>query len=129
MIGGKDIRVAVPSGAAALDFAVRAVRIRWPKAVFAADRAAAIVERYDELQFHEKSEIIVYKDRQACQSWRALGFDESLKGTMIYLLSDSTDLTMVIEDDPPREIEMLVEAIRDGLEAKFNNHFLYRIAA
>jgi len=118
MIGGRDIRIGVPSGAAALDFAVRAIRIRWPGAVFAAN--GDVSKRYDDLEFHDSSEIIAYKDRAACQKWRAIGYDESVKGTMIYLISDRSDLTIVVEDEPSAEIQSLVSAIEDGLVRTFH---------
>lgn len=119
MIGGKDIHLDVSSGAAALDLAVRAAWREWPQAVFVADGSAKVIERYDELQFRDSSEIIVYKDLEACRSWREIGYDPSLKGTMLYLISDAGCLTMVVEDNPSREIEKLTLEIKKRLRGTF----------
>jgi len=99
----------------ALDFAVRAVRRRWPLAVFVPDGASDFVPRYEHLEFRDRSEIVAYRDRAACEQWRQIGYDPSLKGTMLYLMSDPTELTLVVEDDPSEEISSLVSSILDGL--------------
>jgi len=117
MIGGQDITIAVPAGAVALDLAVRVIKRHWPQAVFVADESPRIVTRYDHLEFHDNSEIVAYKDLAACMAWRQLGYDESLRGTMIYLLSDPADLTLVVEQVPSRAIQILLAAIQDGLRS------------
>jgi len=126
MIGGQDIEVKVPAGASALDFAVRAVRLCWPEAVFVADHASGVSQRYESLEFHDSSEIVIYQNQAACERWRTIGYDEALKGTMIYFISNPTNLTIVVEDDPPADLHSLVSAIREGLASTFR---LYKNAA
>jgi len=118
MIGGEDIRVEVPIGAVALDFAVRLVRLRWPKAVFVANDDPRLVG-YQDLEFHERSEVIIYKDRESAEAWDTLGYHDSLKGTMIYLISDPSDLTLVVENDRSAEIQLIVDAVVSGLPSAF----------
>jgi hypothetical protein len=113
MIGGQDIHIGVPSGAAALGAATQVVSVRWPRAVFAID--GKLVRRCADLDLHDSSEVVIYRDMAACEAWRETGYDDSLKGTMIYLICDPTNLTLVVEDDPSPETRVLVKAIQDGL--------------
>jgi hypothetical protein len=117
VIGGTDIIFPVWSGATALDFCVRLVSQWWPKCVFAVDEDPAIYTRYS--QFGSASEVIVYRDQAACDAWDELGYDESLRGTMVYLISEPERLTVVVEHDPSPEIAALIEAIRAGLPTAF----------
>jgi hypothetical protein len=129
MIGGQDIHLEVPAGPEALDFAVRVVLRRWKQAVIVANRDPKLLG-YDELEFHgDHLEMIVYRDKDACAAWRDLGYDESLKGTMVYLISDPTDLTLVVEDNPLPEIRLIVAAIREGIAATFEGNYLYAMSA
>jgi len=129
MIGGQDIHLPVRSGPEALDFAVRAILRRWKHAVFVANRRPEMLT-YDRLEFHDEHlEVIVYRDHGACDLWREKGYDESLRGTMVYLISDPEDLTIVVEDEPSAEIKLLLQTIRNGIAVTFEgNHFYAEVA-
>ena len=115
MIGGADVTFDVPAGPSALDYAVRLVASFWADCVFVADDDPTVVTRLDRLAFHGRSEVIVYRDVAACAAWRTIGYDDSLRGTMLYLISDPTELTIVIDDEPPAEITEMLAMIRQGL--------------
>ena len=115
MIGGQDIHIKVPSGAEAIGSAVRTIANHWPNAVFVLDNGPNIVDRSGDLDLIDNSEVVIYKDRSSCEKWRALGYDPSLKGTMVYLIADREDLTIVVEDEPPADISSLLSAVRNGL--------------
>ncbi len=120
MIGGVDIPFAVQSGPTALDYAVRLVALWWPQCVFAVDDDIATVGRYADLTaFHDRSEVIVYRDAVARDAWDEMGYDDTLKGTMVYLISDPDRLTLVTEHDPCPEIVALTAAIGRGLRHAF----------
>jgi hypothetical protein len=113
MIGGADIHSKVPSGPEALDFVVKAVFRRWKDAVVVMNRDPKL-RGFHELEFHgDRLEMIVYEDA-ACACWRDLGYDESLKGTMMYFISDPDHLTLVTEEDASPEIQLILDAIRAG---------------
>ena len=120
MIGGMDIPFPVTSGPTALDFAVRLVSLWWPDCVFAIDDQQGTVDRYSRITvFHARSEVIVYRNAAASDLWDELGYDDSLKGTMVYLISDVDRLTLVTEHDPCPEIIRLTTAIARGLATAF----------
>jgi hypothetical protein len=56
--------------------------------------------------------------------WDDLGYDDSLKGTMVYLISDPDRLTLVTEHDPCPEIVALTAAIARGLPTAFPDALL-----
>ena len=119
MIGGMDILFPVRSGAAALDFCVRLVSQWWPDCVFVIDHDPTGYTRYGQLTFHDTTEVLAYRDRAACDAWEELGYDDSLRGTMVYLISDPKRLTLVTEHDPCPEIVSLTNAIGAGLPTAF----------
>ena len=119
MIGGMDVRFDVRSGPTALDFTVRLVARWWPDCVFVADDDATVTTDFERLPFRDRSEVIIYRDAAAADAWDALGYDDSLKGTMVYLLSDEASLTLVTEHDPCPDIIALTAAIRRGLLSGF----------
>ena len=120
MIGGQDIHLKVPSGAAAIDAAVRAVAGRWPSAVFVVDNEQEVVPRPEQLDLDDGSEVVIYKDRAACEKWRAGGYDPSLKGTMIYLIAQRDGLTVVLEEEPSTEMASVLSSIRDEVSRTFH---------
>ena len=119
MIGGMDTIFPVLSGATALDFCVRLVSLWWPDCVFVLDDDPTIYTRYGQLALKDTSEVLVYRDRAACDAWDRLGYDESLRGTMVYFISGAKRLTLVTEHDPSPQIVALTDAIADGLPTAF----------
>jgi hypothetical protein len=75
--------------------------------------------RHGQLAFRATSEVLIYRDQAACDAWDEVGCDDSLRGTMIYLISETKRLTVITEHDPSPEIIALVEAIKKGLPTAF----------
>jgi hypothetical protein len=116
MIGGRDILIEIPAGAAAIDFALRAIRFYWPLAVFEDANADAPAVEYASLDFSKLFEVMAYKSQNAWQSWEKLGADPSLDGTMIHLIASGNNLTVVVDNQPSPEVLTIVETIRTGLK-------------
>jgi hypothetical protein len=116
MIGGKDIVIPTSAGAAALDLAVRAISRRWPSAVFEDAETGEVFATYRSLGLGPVREILAYRDNEAAAQWRELGADETLTGTMIHLLVSQDSLTLVVDVNPPAELQSLVTAIQEGLK-------------
>ncbi len=119
MIGGIDTIFPVWSGATALDFCLRLVSLSWPDCVFVVDDDPTVYASYGQLALRDTSEVIVYRDRSACDEWDRLGYDQSLRGTMVYFIGSSKQLTLVTEHDPSPLIVSLTEAIANGLPTAF----------
>jgi hypothetical protein len=115
MIGGKDILIPTDPGAAALDFAVRAISRRWTSAVFEDAETGCMFDTYASVPFGTVREILVYKDKSAADRWHDLGADDALNGTMIHVLRGPAGLTLVVDSEPPAEVNSLVTAIQGGL--------------
>jgi hypothetical protein len=115
MIGRQDVYIEGPAGPESLDFAVRAIRLRWPRAIFENAETARVYSRYNQLDFEGLREVLVYRNMDAFKSWREIGADDPNTGTLIHLLASPAELTIVIDEDPTSEITSLVTAIRDGL--------------
>jgi hypothetical protein len=107
------------SGVTALDFSIRVVSQSWPDCVFVLDDDPTIYTRYGQLKLRDTSEVIVYRNRAACDAWDQLGYDDSLRGTMVYFISNAKRLTLITEHDPSPQIIALTEAIADGLPTAF----------
>jgi hypothetical protein len=112
MIGGLDTIFPVRSSADAIDFACRLISFVWPDAVFVLDNDPTI---HDRLPIKSATEVIAYRDRAACDAWDKIGFDDSLRGTMVYLIAAPKQLTVTTETDPSEPIAAIVESIRYGL--------------
>ena len=114
MIGGFDTVFDGPSGPEALDYVLRLLRIAWPACVFVPDDEPN-PKPYAELAFHDRSEVLVYRDIAACTAWDLLGYDESLKGTMFYLLCGPSSLTIVTETEPTAGVVHILDQITSDL--------------
>ncbi len=85
--------------------------------MFVCDNEETPVTRYSDLALKDTTEIIIYKDEITCQNWRKLGYDPSLRGTMFYLISDSGELTFVVEDELASDAQLVLNAILERLPA------------
>lgn len=129
MIGGQDIEIPTAQGSCALDFAARAVRERWPDAVFEDAQTGELFADYSDLQLVRTTEIFAYKDKLAKSKWDELGADESLVGTMIHILQSGSRITLVVDSEPSGEVLSLVNAIQDGLRSGVFSRLHWRTAA
>lgn len=115
MIHGLDTTFPVHCGADAIDFSARLVSHVWPGCVFVLDNDPTIHER---LPVKAASEMLIYRDRAACDAWDKFGYDDSLRGTMVYLISEPRRLTVTTECDPSSPIATIVAGIAFGLSRK-----------
>jgi hypothetical protein len=116
MIGGEDFTIPTTAGPAALDMAVRHIRLLWPSAVFENAETGKMFERYSLIPFATSREILAYKNKAIAHKWDELGADESLIGTMVHLLISSQTLTIVVDRDVAGEMKSLVDDIKADIE-------------
>lgn len=114
MIGGIDVRIPTRAGVSSSEVAVRAIRQKWPNAVF---ENGLTGDRYDgfwNIPFGEIEELFVYKDSDAATIWDAKGAVDEASNSMIHLISDP-DLLTVVVDEKNAEMEVILSSIRSGL--------------
>jgi hypothetical protein len=109
----------VVSGATAIDFCARLISQLWRSCVFVVDDDPTIYTDYGQIACRTTSEILIYRDQAACDAWEELGYDDSLRGTMVYLICEMKRLTVITEHDPSQQIVALLEAITYGLRTTF----------
>ncbi len=109
MIGGVDCVLdgLGKSNEELLDGAVRSICRHWQHACFEDAITGDFFESYLELGFDGIRELFVYQTRDAFESWAEYGAIDDNLNSMIHLLIDGGQLTLVvdaIEDDVTREI-------------------------
>lgn len=127
MIGGIDVRLRTMAGDSSTEVAVRAIRQRWPRAVF---ENGITGERYDhfwQIPFGEIDEMFVYRDAAFADRWDTEGAIPDVYNTMIHLIHDGDLLTVVI-DEKDRAMEELLAAIESGLDDEIH-HITVELAA
>jgi hypothetical protein len=123
MIGGIDVPIRTRAGDLSLEVAVRAVRQKWPRAVFENGTTGERYNHFWEIPFGGLRELFVYRDPTAADLWDAEGAIPAASNTMVHLLADEGWITAVVDEKTP-EIEEVLAGIRSGLE-----HALFVIPA
>lgn len=114
MIGGIDIRIATRAGVLSAEVSVRAIRQKWPRAVYENGLTGDRYDKFSDIPFGELTELFVYRDSNAANLWDAEGAVPNAYNTMIHLVADRDTITVVI-DERDREMESIIAAIRSGL--------------
>ncbi len=114
MIGGIDVRLSTMGGASSVEVAVRAIRQRWPVAVFENGITGERYERFEQIPFGEIEELFVYRDTDSADRWDAEGAIPAVYNTMMHLIPDEEILTVVV-DEKDAEMDELLAAIMSGL--------------
>jgi hypothetical protein len=114
MIGGIDVHLPTRAGGSSVEVAVRAIRQRWPRAVFENGLTGERYDHFRHIPFGEIEEIFVYRDGASADEWDAQGAVPSLHNTMVHIVADEDMITLVV-DERDHEMEELIAAIRSGL--------------
>lgn len=115
MIGGTDIILPIHEQTEALDLVVRAVLRLWPHAVIEDVDAEEVLPPYEFINFHGRSELLVFHDQGAADKWDELGADPSLNDTLIHVLLSEGELTLSLDDEPSPKVKMFVQSLRKAL--------------
>jgi hypothetical protein len=118
MIGGADIVIEYPGAMRAsggLDIAVRRIASRWPTFVLQDAATGSRFDSYREIPFASLSEIFVYRDVNAFESWKDLGADASNANSMVHLIAEDQGITIVVDDRADPTMASIVREIRDLL--------------
>jgi hypothetical protein len=118
MIGGADIVIEYPGvmrASGGLDIAVRRIAARWPDFVIQDATAGNRFDSYSQIPFASLSEVFVYRDSLALESWKELGADPSNANSMVHLIADDCGLTIVVDDRTNPTMLSIIREIRDLL--------------
>lgn len=117
MIGGVDAIFNVwiePDEA--LDLCTRIVMDRWPNAIVENALTGEQYAGYADVPFKLVSELMVYRDQAAFESWQRLGADPSNVNTMVHLLAcEYGEVTAVVDDPTLAEMGEILEEMADRL--------------
>lgn len=115
MVGGIDVRIpSTGDCSVSIEAAVRAIRHCWPSATYENAVTADRYSRFSEIPFGRMDELFVYRDSRAAELWDAEGATPATTNTMVHLLVDDSQLTVVI-DERNTETDRLIAAIESAL--------------
>lgn len=114
MMGGIDISLPTRAGDESIEVAVRALRQRWPHAVFENSDTGERYDRFWQVPFGQIDELFVYRNEEQANQWDEHGAIPELKNTMIHLMADNGLITVVI-DERDANTERIIDAIESGL--------------
>jgi hypothetical protein len=116
MVGGIDISIPIQDGEFSSVVAVRAIRQKWPRAVFENGLTGVRYSSFREIPFGNVQEIFVYRDCEAADAWEAEGAVPDVSNTMVHIIADDAMLTVVV-DEKDAVMDEIVAAIKSGLNA------------
>ena len=114
MIGGIEIVIRSLAGSHSLELAANAVRQEWPDAIFADAESGEPCADACEISVHEVRELFVYQNAAAELLWREKGAVPEARNTMIHLLYDPGQVTVVIDDEDD-QMHAALQAIQSAL--------------
>jgi hypothetical protein len=118
MIGGADVVLEYPGvlrASGGLDIASRHVAARWPAAVFQDGASGEIFASYSSIPFGHLTELFIYRDAMALESWTKFGADAGNANAMVHLIADEVALTVVVDDPTDATIQSIVREVSDLL--------------
>lgn len=115
MIGGQDIVIPCSEPKVAMDLATRAVMRRWRDCLIEDGDTGEQLPNYGQMEFAGLNEILISKTAEASKLWDQLGACITTNGTLIHLLVGRATLTVVIDDEPTKEMKSIVSEIRSAL--------------
>jgi hypothetical protein len=121
VIGGEDIIVANPgvSPVEVLKAGAHLLRQHWSKAIFQDPDTAKEFSRYWLVPFGQLREIMVYRDREAFESWQSMGADESNANQMIHIIARAQTVTIVVDDSQSEEIAEILQEMTSQIQHGF----------
>jgi hypothetical protein len=105
------------------ELCARAVLGLWPQAVFQDAHNAEVFRNFASIPFHRMSEMMIYRDPDAFQSWEELGADESNRNTMVHVLLSKPSgtprqaLVVVLDDASSVESVRILHALASVLQS------------
>lgn len=111
MIGGTDIVRQLPGIAPgdALELLARVVCDRWENAVLQDANAPARFRSFQEASFGKLRELFVFRDSDAYESWRLHGATEGNANTLVHLLANDREVTIVVDDPEAASMHSIIE--------------------
>jgi hypothetical protein len=118
MIGGEDIILHTRGldSLLALELCVRIVLLHWKSGLVQGGLSAEIYQTFAEIPLGTESELLIYRDRSAVNSWAELGAQPSNENTMIHILAYADgQITVVVDSAQTEEVRNLIGSIRKAI--------------
>ena len=130
MLGGDDIVLAAWDMAPqeALATATRQVIREWPTAVLQDGGTSRRFAQFREVPFNRIRELMLYRDEAAFRSWRDEGAVPANAHSMVHLIADPGELTLVVDDHTEPFTARLIASIRGLLDSGLNRRELQEAA-
>lgn len=123
MIGGEDsiIKTFDLERSSALDVCLQILMRYWQHAVVQSGVSAIVYIRYSAIPFGKETELMVYRNNEAFESWNKFGALPNNRNTMVHVLGYSNDsLTVVSDDLHAADMKGLLRDIRQAIiDARF----------
>lgn len=98
-----------------MDMAIRTITRLWPHAMIEDAVTGEAFDRYADVTFAGRQEILVFRDAKAARLWDEIGPDPSLDGTLVHLLISGNQLTVTVDAEPNAQIRVYVAALQRSL--------------
>jgi hypothetical protein len=118
MIGGTDIVVPNPGlePGVVLNFVVKSIFDCWPEAVAQDVQSGEQFHSFSRIPFSPLRELFVYQDIEALGSWERLGADPSNQNSMLHVIADKKELTMVVDDASAAAMKFIFERVMSFID-------------
>jgi hypothetical protein len=83
--------------------------------VFQDGASGGVFTTYSSIPFGRLTEMFIYRDAMALESWTNLGADAGNANAMVHLIADEAALTVVVDDPTDPTIRSIVREVRDLL--------------
>jgi len=118
MIGGTDAVLPNPGmrPAAILDLAARSGFSRWPNAIAQDVSSGEQFSSFSTIPFSTLQELFIYQSVEALESWERLGADPSNLNSMLHVIADEKELTMVVDDASEASMKQILEEVKNFID-------------
>jgi hypothetical protein len=113
MIGGHDICFRTDSSAQVTEGVIRIVRVSWQEAIVENAETGEILHRHALGVRELPTELFIYKDAIARNSWMAEGAIPENANLMVHIICGDDSMTVVVDEPNTAEMATLLAAVRD----------------
>jgi hypothetical protein len=119
VIGGDDVIIKAPQSGpeGVLVFATRRLQQRWGQAVIQDAETGELFLGSWDIPFSKIKELMIYRDRAAFHRWAEEGAVEATANSMIHLIAEPSEVTIVVDDKEENVARDLIASLQEFVEA------------
>ena len=115
MISGTDITLPVSPDRDTIANCLIAIQNSWPNAVVVSPECDAVPAAIADFAANGNDELFIYRDTLAAEAWKRDGGTPELSDSMIHLLPDDEEITLVVGDPGQPESAAILNGISEAL--------------